>query len=387
MPWYRTGTASVTNGSTTVTGSGTNWIDGAAVGEAFIGPDAKVYEIASIVSATQITLATAYQGTTQTGQSYQIVPSQSYIRDLAAQAATLVSNYGTAMTTAGQGAFGDGTVSAPGVRFTADGDTGLRRVGTNSVAVVAGGADRLTVDTAGVSVTGNLSVSGSLVGNAGTATKLQTARTLTVGNTGKNFDGSANVSWSLAEILGAGVPETAQVLGDRVDLNTIQTPGFYVQPFDGDAASRPNYPVPYAGALMVLRNAGVTQIYVVYGEFTRLFIRSYYSYTGSWSPWREIYHSGNLTGSLSPYGYQKLPGGLIIQWGTTLTVETDTFLDVIFPIAFPSMCASVVAQQTFGSGGGGVVVPGWSISSKTLTGFRINNDAVAQVFYWIALGY
>ena len=81
MPWYRTGTVSVTNGSTTVTGSGTNWIDGAAVGEAFIGPDAKVYEIASIASATQITLATAYQGTTQTGQSYQIVPSQSYIRD------------------------------------------------------------------------------------------------------------------------------------------------------------------------------------------------------------------------------------------------------------------------------------------------------------------
>lgn len=198
MPWYRTGTVSVTNGSTTVTGSGTNWIDGAAVGEAFIGPDAKVYEIASIASATQITLATPYQGTTQTGQSYQIVPSQSYIRDLAAQAATLVSSYGTAMTSAGQGAFGDGTVSAPGVRFTADGDTGLRRVGTNSIAVVAGGADRLTVDTAGASVTGNLSVSGTLTTNNFTLTGNATlgdaaGDTLTINGTAVSIPNNLNI--------------------------------------------------------------------------------------------------------------------------------------------------------------------------------------------------
>lgn len=198
MPWYRTGTVSVTNGATTVTGSGTNWIDGAAVGEAFIGPDAKVYEIAAVISATQITLATAYQGTTQTGQSYQIVPSQSYIRDLAAQAATLVANYGTAMTSAGHGAFGDGTVSAPGVRFTADGDTGLRRVGTNSVAVVAGGADRLTVDTAGASVTGNLSVSGTLTTNNFTLTGNTTlgdaaGDTLTINGTAVSIPNNLNI--------------------------------------------------------------------------------------------------------------------------------------------------------------------------------------------------
>ncbi len=152
--------------------------------------------------------------------------------------------------------------------------------------------------------------------NAGTATKLQqprtingtsfdgtanittanwgTARTITIGNTGKSVDGSANVSWSLAEILGNGVPETAQVLAGGVDLNTVTTPGFYVQPLDAQAASGTNYPVALAGALVVLRNAGVTQIYCTYGDSSRMFFRSYYSFLNQWYPWREFYHSGNM---------------------------------------------------------------------------------------------
>ena len=134
------------------------------------------------------------------------------------------------------------------------------------------------------------------VATAATATKLQTARTITIGNTGKSVDGSANVSWSLAEILGIGVPETAQEIGGGVDLDTIQTPGFYLQPWDAQAASGTNYPAALAGALVVLRNAGgVSQLYYTYGSASvapRAFFRALYS--GSWSTWREFYHSGNL---------------------------------------------------------------------------------------------
>jgi hypothetical protein len=56
MAWYRTGTISLTNGSTAVTGSGTAWISNAAVGEALLAPDGKLYEIANIASDTSITL-------------------------------------------------------------------------------------------------------------------------------------------------------------------------------------------------------------------------------------------------------------------------------------------------------------------------------------------
>jgi len=87
MAWFRTGTISLTNGSTTVTGSGTAWIANAGVGEALYAPDGRLYEIASISSDTSMTLASAYLGANASGQTYVIVPSQSYIRDLAAQAA------------------------------------------------------------------------------------------------------------------------------------------------------------------------------------------------------------------------------------------------------------------------------------------------------------
>ena len=91
--------------------------------------------------------------------------------------------------------------------------------------------------------------------------------------------------------------------------------------------------------------------------------------------------------SLSANGYKMLPGGLIIQWGTTASIPTDGSLNITFPIAFPNNCASVVVQQTWGVGGSGTAISGWSISSKTSTGFTVNNDALAQVFYWIAIGY
>lgn len=110
MSHYRTGTISLTNGSLSVVGSGTDFISGAAVGECVSAPDGKIYEIASIQSATALTLGTVYLGSTSSGQAYSIVPTQSYLRDLALQAATLVNDYQSVLDSAGAGKFGDGTL-------------------------------------------------------------------------------------------------------------------------------------------------------------------------------------------------------------------------------------------------------------------------------------
>lgn len=139
MAWYRSGTISLTNGSAAVTGAGTAWILNASVGEALLAPDGKLYEISAIASDTSITLATAYLGATQAGQAYVLVPTQSYIRDLAAQAAALVNTYSSIANNAGAGRFGDGTVAAPGVAFAGDQDTGFFRSGNNEVTFVANG--------------------------------------------------------------------------------------------------------------------------------------------------------------------------------------------------------------------------------------------------------
>lgn len=93
MTWYKTGRIEVTTGSTSITGSGTDFIQHVKAGFAFIGPDFGVYEIAAIASATQITLATSYRGPSVKAQPYGIVQTQSVIAELSRQTAALLTTF------------------------------------------------------------------------------------------------------------------------------------------------------------------------------------------------------------------------------------------------------------------------------------------------------
>ncbi|RKY15634.1 MAG: hypothetical protein DRP82_01240 [Planctomycetota bacterium] len=70
---YETGAVSVTKGSTTVTGDGTNWTSSHA-NWWFYGPDGRLYEIASIGGSQSLILAEAYIGDTESGASYKLTP-------------------------------------------------------------------------------------------------------------------------------------------------------------------------------------------------------------------------------------------------------------------------------------------------------------------------
>lgn len=63
---YSTGTISVTNGSTTVTGSGTLWASNVNAGDK-IRINERWYEIASITNNTSLVLTKKYQGATESG--------------------------------------------------------------------------------------------------------------------------------------------------------------------------------------------------------------------------------------------------------------------------------------------------------------------------------
>ncbi|MBI3596454.1 MAG: hypothetical protein HY203_04795 [Nitrospirae bacterium] len=75
-PNYVAGAASVTNGSATVTGSGTTWTSGnTPVGSLFqVSGDPDTYIVSAINSTTQITLTQPYAGTTASDVNYQITP-------------------------------------------------------------------------------------------------------------------------------------------------------------------------------------------------------------------------------------------------------------------------------------------------------------------------
>ena len=69
---YSTGTVSISNGSTILTGVGTSWVvNGVQAGDVFEANGLTI-EIASVASPTSITLARAWPGTTLSGNNYSI---------------------------------------------------------------------------------------------------------------------------------------------------------------------------------------------------------------------------------------------------------------------------------------------------------------------------
>jgi len=97
----------------------------------------------------------------------------------------------------------------------------------------------------------------------------------------------------------------------------------------------------------------------------------------------------NFTGSnvsLTTDGYQKLPSGLIMQWGTTPSISNDGSYAVTFPIAFPTACVTV---QVCGKLGATTASAAYSIGTGnyTTTGVTIYNDASTQTTSWFAVGY
>lgn len=85
--------------------------------------------------------------------------------------------------------------------------------------------------------------------------------------------------------------------------------------------------------------------------------------------------------SLAGSGYQKLPTGLIIQWGSGVSNATiGSSVSVSFPIAFPSAVYSVVANPLFGGN------TSCNTSSSTTSAFPVFATASSINFLWIAIG-
>lgn len=71
MAQHKTGTVAVTNGSATVTGSGTAWLSNLQPGDGFTTPTTGVaYDIAQVVSATELKLSAPYAGASGSGLAY-----------------------------------------------------------------------------------------------------------------------------------------------------------------------------------------------------------------------------------------------------------------------------------------------------------------------------
>ena len=96
---------------------------------------------------------------------------------------------------------------------------------------------------------------------------------------------------------------------------------------------------------------------------------------------------GQFGALTSANGYQKMPSGLIVQWGFANN-SASADVAVTFPIAFPnSVCSVVITADATGAG----IFD--AINSRTLTGFKFSSwiatgsRAGITGNYWIATGY
>jgi len=101
MPWYKTGTVSVTQNSNAVIGAGTAFIANSRVGDGFRGPDGRWYEVTNIASNTALSISPNYEGPTVTGGLYSIMPVQGYQKDLADQVRAILNEYGEKLAALG----------------------------------------------------------------------------------------------------------------------------------------------------------------------------------------------------------------------------------------------------------------------------------------------
>jgi hypothetical protein len=92
--------------------------------------------------------------------------------------------------------------------------------------------------------------------------------------------------------------------------------------------------------------------------------------------------------SLLAGGYQKLPGGLIMQWGT-LDTSANGIATVSYPISFPSAVLNIQVQIIGDDGTASTGNLGSAkINTATTTSFRlVTADDVNQAAYWFAVGY
>ncbi|MDM3140646.1 phage tail protein [Citrobacter sp. Cf120] len=95
-----------------------------------------------------------------------------------------------------------------------------------------------------------------------------------------------------------------------------------------------------------------------------------------------------FSGNIVSKGYQKLPGGLIIQWGinnASVGGTSGNGEDVSYAIPFPNGCLSLTA--TFDNGGPIIPAAAASIVDKVYFKLRCSEASGSFIFRWIALGF
>ena len=201
--------------------------------------------------------------------------------------------------------------------------------------------------------------------NAVSATKLETVRTVSFSGaaTGSfKFDGSSNSS-AILTLANSGVDASTYGSTLKVPVITVNEKGLIsgVSEKYISSASTNN-----SGIIQLATNAEVLEGTHATRAITPLGLMNVFS---------------NLK---TEKGYQKLPGGLILQWGINTAITTNS--TITFPIVFPNACINVQATNYSASGASTANLILRSKSTESFSMYHINTVHDTN-YFWFAIGY
>lgn len=93
--------------------------------------------------------------------------------------------------------------------------------------------------------------------------------------------------------------------------------------------------------------------------------------------------------SLGANGYQKLPGGLIIQWGLSAALGAETGTNITLPVTFPNntLWAAATIKSNVGVAGGSNVAYADFVSNSQISVFNESQSGTTRAIFWFAIGY
>ena len=98
-----------------------------------------------------------------------------------------------------------------------------------------------------------------------------------------------------------------------------------------------------------------------------------------------VLSGGGFLNSLETNGYQKLPGGMIMQWGQTPAEVSAGVFTYNFPIPFPNACLNIISQTAVAiTSDTDNQSNGTEIVNKTQFSITVDNN---RSCFWFAIGY
>lgn len=270
-----------------------------------------------------------------------------------------------------------GTLGTPSINIISDTDTGLAQVsGAGTMAFISNGSKILTFSGTGV----NGPVGGTTAA-AGAFTTISASGVLTASST-STLTGAVTLGSTINKLtLTAPATGSTITITDGKTLkvdNTLE--------FAGTDSTKMTFPgttdtVVTLTATQTLTNKTLTT--AALGSSTATTQTSNDSST-------KVATTAfvNPANSIGANGYQKLPSGLIIQWGITPTLTLNTNNAITFPLTFPTNCFTVVAS-VMGSQSAGTSTS--FPNTFTASGFSFFMAAGspatgAQTASWMAIG-